>query len=85
MIRKTFAFRLVALAALLAYALLPLQALALTIGEERKIGDQLLFSVRKELPILEDPDISQYINTLGKKVLETVGPQYFDYRFFVKN
>ena len=83
MIRKTFAFRLVALASLLAYALLPLQALALTIGEERKIGDQLLFSVRKELPILEDPDISQYINTLGKKVLETVGPQYFDYRFFV--
>lgn len=83
MIRKTFVFQLVALAALLTYALLPLQALALTIGEERKIGDQLLFSVRKELPILEDPDISQYINTLGKKVLETVGPQYFEYRFFV--
>lgn len=83
MIRKSFVFRLVALACLLAYALMPLQALALTIGEERKIGDQLLFSVRKELPILEDPDISQYINALGRKVLETVGPQYFEYRFYV--
>jgi predicted Zn-dependent protease len=83
MIRKTLLFRSVTVFVLLVYALLPLQALALTVGEERKIGDQLLFSVRKELPVLEDPDISQYINTLGKRVLETVGPQYFDYRFFV--
>lgn len=81
--RKTCFFRLVALISLCAYVLLPLQALALSIGEERKIGDQLLYSVRKELPILDDPDISQYINTLGNKVLQIVGPQYFDYRFFV--
>ncbi|MBV5317651.1 MAG: M48 family metalloprotease [Desulfobulbaceae bacterium] len=75
--------RFIAGLTLLAYTLLPLQALALTIGEERKIGEQLLFSVRKELPILEDPDISQYINQLGKSVLDIAGPQYFEYRFFV--
>jgi len=78
-----FVLRLIAGFTLLAYSLLPLQALALTIGDERKIGEQLLFSIRKELPILEDPDISQYINTLGRSVLEIVGPQYFEYRFFV--
>jgi len=78
-----FFIRLTAVCTLLAYTLLPLQVLALTIGEERKIGEQLLFSVRKELPILEDPDISQYINTLGKTVLEVIGPQHFEYRFFV--
>jgi predicted Zn-dependent protease len=83
MIRKTVLFRSVTVLALVLYALLPLQTLALTIGEERKIGDQLLFSIRKELPILEDPDISQYINTLGRRVLDTVGPQYFEYRFYV--
>lgn len=81
--RNNRIFRLVAVFAMIVSMALPLRALALTIGEERKIGDQLLFSVRKELPILEEPDISQYINTLGRKVLETVGPQYFDYRFFV--
>ena len=78
-----FALRLIAGFTLLTYSLLPLQALALTIGDERKIGEQLLFSIRKELPILEDPDISQYINTLGRSVLEIVGPQHFEYRFFV--
>jgi beta-barrel assembly-enhancing protease len=81
--RKRPIFRLVALFSIFIYAVLPLQALALSIGEERKIGDQLLFSVRKQLPILDDPDISQYINLLGREVLETVGPQNFDYRFFV--
>lgn len=75
--------RLIAVFTLLAHTLLPLQVLALTIGEERKIGEQLLFSVRKELPILEDADISQYINTLGKTVLAIIGPQHFEYRFFV--
>ncbi len=78
-------FRLVSCLTLFTYLTLPLQALALSIGEERRIGEQLLYSMRKELPILDDPDISQYINTLGGKVLENVGPQYFKYRFFVVN
>lgn len=62
---------------------LPRQAQGLSIGEERLIGQKILYSVRRDLRILDDPDISQYINRLGKQVLEVVGPQYFDYRFFV--
>ncbi len=81
--RNRFFFRCAALLALISFLLLPLQAYALTIGEEQRIGEQLLYSMRKELPILDDPDISQYINTLGQKVLKNVGPQYFDYRFYV--
>ncbi len=80
---KQTVLRLVSCLTLFAYVMLPLQALALSIGEERKIGEQLLYSVRKELPVLDEPDINQYINTLGRKVLENVGPQYFEYRFFV--
>lgn len=70
---------MIALIALMA----PLQAVALSIGEERKIGEYLLYSMRKELAILDDPDISQYINRLGRKVLGNIGPQHFDYHFFV--
>ncbi len=81
--RHRITFRLIALAALLAQLLLPMQTLALSIGEERKISEHLLYSMRRELPILDDPDISQYINQLGRKVLDRIGPQYFDYRFFV--
>jgi len=61
----------------------PLQAAAMSIGEERKIGEKLLYSVRAELKILDDPDISQYINELGGQVVAVAGIQYFDYHFFV--
>ncbi|MDO5673647.1 MAG: M48 family metalloprotease [bacterium] len=61
----------------------PCQIQALTIGEERLIGQKILYSVRRDLRILDDPDISRYINRLGAQVLQVVGPQYFDYRFHV--
>ncbi len=61
----------------------PLQAAAMSIGEERRIGEKLLYSVRAELKILDDPDISQYINQLGQQVVAVAGTQYFDYHFFV--
>ncbi len=63
--------------------LLPVQSQAFSIGEERMIGEQLLYAIRSEFTVLDDPDISQYINSLGQSVLEVAGPQYFDYHFFV--
>ena len=62
---------------------LPIRASSLTIGEERRIGEKLLYSVRGEFTVLDDPDIHQYINQLGQSVLNTVGPQFFDYHFYV--
>ena len=63
--------------------LLPVQSMALTIGEERTMSEALLYSVRAQFPLLDSPDISQYINDLGYQVLTVAGPQYFDYHFFV--
>lgn len=56
---------------------------AMTIGEERDIGEKLLYKIRSEFSLLDDPDISQYINGLGQKVLAQVSQRYFDYRFYV--
>lgn len=56
---------------------------AMTIGDEREIGQKLLYKIRTEFSILDDPDISQYINNLGSEVLAQAGPQYFDYHFFI--
>ncbi len=75
--------RLVVWMVLFFQCLQPLQAAAMSIGEERKIGEKLLYSVRAELRILDDPDISQYINELGRQVVAVAGIQYFDYHFFV--
>jgi predicted Zn-dependent protease len=62
---------------------LPMNTFAFSIGEERMVGEQLLYTIRSQFTVLDDPDISQYINNLGQDVLDVVGPQYFNYHFFV--
>ncbi len=54
-----------------------------SIGDEREVGEKLLYSVRSAFILKDDPDITQYISKLGKTVLEAAGIQYFDYHFFV--
>lgn len=54
-----------------------------SIGKEKKAGDKMQSLIRKEFKLLDDPDIAQYINTLGQQVLKVAGPQYFNYKFFV--
>lgn len=78
----TLAFIFVLLAG---QSILPASSCAFSIGEEREIGEQLLLAVRSEFELIDDPDIVQYINRLGRQVLAIAGPQYFDYHFFVVN
>lgn len=54
-----------------------------SIGEEREVGEKLLYSVRSAFVLNDDPDITQYITKLGQSVLGVAGIQYFDYHFFV--
>lgn len=56
---------------------------AFTVGEEREVGEILLYQVRLAFPLVDDPDIFQYMNELGAEVLKAADAQFFDYRFFV--
>jgi len=56
---------------------------AFNIGEERKVGEKLLYSVRSSFDLIDDPDITAYITDVGQSVVAVAGIQYFDYHFFV--
>ncbi|MGW8194036.1 MAG: beta-barrel assembly-enhancing protease [Desulforhopalus sp.] len=58
-------------------------ARAFTIGEEREMGEKLLYSIRSSFALVDDPDITQYLTRLGDSVLEVAGIQYFNYHFYV--
>jgi len=58
-------------------------ALAFSIGEEREVGEKLLYSVRSSFTLIDDPDITDYVTRLGDTVLQVAGIQYFNYHFFV--
>jgi len=85
MLKKIQCHAMVALVTvlILGQLILPVRVTAFSIGEERMVGEQLLYTIRSEFKVLDDPDISQYINNLGQQVLHVIGPQYFDYHFFV--
>lgn len=80
---KTYVFLSAAIAII--NTVLSSNSFALSIGEEKDYGNEILVKVRKELKIIEEPDIVQYINHLGTEVLSVAGPQYFTYQFFVIN
>jgi len=63
----------------------PLPARAVSIQDERELGERLLVLIRKEFKLIDEPDISTYIRALGNEVLEVAGPQPFSYQFFVIN
>jgi predicted Zn-dependent protease len=56
---------------------------AFSVGDEKKVGEQLITMVRRGFNLIDEPDIIQYINELGRSTLDVAGPQYFDYHFFI--
>jgi len=60
-------------------------AFAFSVGEEREVGEQLLTMVRRGFRLIDEPDVIEYINKLGRETLAVAGSQYFDYHFFVIN
>lgn len=71
------------LAAMLSVPFSPGRSWSFSIGEEREVGEKLLYAVRAAFPIIGEPDLHQYLNRLGKEVLEVAGIQYFNYRFYI--
>lgn len=55
----------------------------LTIEKERQIGEQFLLEIQQEIPLIEDPFLTSYINRLGQKLVAQMGPQPFHYKFFI--
>ena len=82
-IRRLFKALALLLSISLIQMVIPRNSCAFSVGEEREVGEKLLYAVRAAFPIVGEPDIHQYINALGSEVLAVAGIQYFDYRFYV--
>ncbi|MBT8344658.1 MAG: M48 family metalloprotease [Desulfofustis sp.] len=58
-------------------------AMGFSVGEEREVGEKLLYAVRASFPILDDPDLHHYITNIGQEVLDVAGVQFFNYHFYI--
>jgi predicted Zn-dependent protease len=67
------------------FCLSPSPTPAMTIQEERELGEKVLQEVRKIWPMVQDPAPREYIARVGKRILATMETQPFEYEFYVLN
>ncbi|HXJ36334.1 MAG TPA: M48 family metalloprotease [Candidatus Eisenbacteria bacterium] len=56
---------------------------ALAGNTERDLGRRFLLEARSQIPLIEDPAVTAFTEGLGNRLVATLGPQEFDYHFFV--
>jgi beta-barrel assembly-enhancing protease len=56
---------------------------SLSIEKEKQLGEQFLLEIQQEVPLIQDPFLTSYVNHLGQKLVAQLGPQPFKYRFFI--
>jgi len=56
---------------------------SLTIEKEKELGEEFCLRLQQYYPVARDPYLTAYINAVGQKLVQQVGPQPFQYRFFI--
>src|ERR1051325_208922 len=51
--------------------------------DEAKISREFRRQARKNLKFTNDPEVERYLDSVGRRILTVVGPQSFEYRYFV--
>ena len=56
---------------------------ALSPADERALGAQIMHQIRAQLPVIDDPEIEGYVQTLGFNLISGAGLGSTDFTFFV--
>ena len=67
----------------LAVALATGHAAAVSYQGERDLGRRFDLAVRQRVPMIEDPEVTGYVNEIGRKLVAKLDDSYFDYQFAV--
>ena len=51
--------------------------------EDARISREFRREAKKQLKFVSDPEVERYVDSVGRRILTVVGPQTFDYRYFV--
>ena len=54
-----------------------------SVAEEKKLGDEFLTKALPHMPLIHDYELAGVIRDIGMRLVTAVGPQPFDYEFFV--
>ncbi|MFI5365300.1 MAG: M48 family metalloprotease [Candidatus Binatia bacterium] len=51
--------------------------------EEKELGKKFSLEARAKLPLVDDVEVTSYVNRVGQKIVAALGDQPFTYEFFV--
>jgi predicted Zn-dependent protease len=52
-------------------------------GGEAELGRRFFLAARSQLPLVQDPAVTEYVERVGQRLVGTLGAQQFDYHFYV--
>jgi len=56
---------------------------AITISEEEKLSEKFMREVTRHFTFIEDPVLLNYLNTVGKRIIDVLPPQPYKFRFYL--
>src|SRR4030042_2542610 len=56
---------------------------SMTVKEEKEMGDKLALQIQQNVDMVNDPLITEYVDQIGRRLLEEVHGRRFDYHFYV--
>ncbi|SHF03591.1 Putative Zn-dependent protease, contains TPR repeats [Desulfacinum infernum DSM 9756] len=74
---------LVAFSLLLSLLLGSASAWGLDLKEEKELGREILDMVRRHYRLINDEEVAGYVQSVGQRVVKSLGAAHYDYRFFV--
>lgn len=60
-------------------------SLGLSVQKEKAIGDYFMRAARSMMPVIDDPVLTEYVNTLGNRLLSKADNVLFPFSFFIVN
>jgi predicted Zn-dependent protease len=56
---------------------------SMTVKEEKEMGDKLVLQIQQNVDMINDPLITEYVNEVGRRLVEEAHDRRFDYHFYV--
>lgn len=83
--RKTSCWIILVFPLLFIFGIFVREVRCLTIEEEKKLGKKVLLEVEKSMPLVMDPTLQSFVDTLGDSLVKAAGPTPFDFKFHIVN
>ena len=55
----------------------------LSVEKEKEMGRKVVLQIEKQLEIIRDPTVQQYVERIGERIVSEIGPTPYEFRFYV--